>query len=167
MLVVRPVLLMLATPVPDELQVAEFVRFWVLPSEYVPVAVNCSVVPKAIDGLAGVTAIEVKIAATPLPLSETVCGVLPALSLKLSVPVLVPTAVGENVTDAVQLLPAPSVFGLSGQLDVTPKTVVPLVMLVIFRAAVWLFVNVTVCDGLVVPTAWSANVRLLRFKLTG
>ena len=33
-----------------------------VPSEYVPVAVNCCVVPKAILGLAGVTSIEVSVA---------------------------------------------------------------------------------------------------------
>lgn len=33
-----------------------------VPSEYVPVALNCCVVPKAIRGLAGVTSIEVSVA---------------------------------------------------------------------------------------------------------
>jgi hypothetical protein len=34
------------------------VRFWVLPSLYVPVAVNCTVCPTLIDGFTGVMAIE-------------------------------------------------------------------------------------------------------------
>ena len=34
------------------------VRFWVLPSLYVPVAVNCWRLPSGIEGLAGVTAME-------------------------------------------------------------------------------------------------------------
>ena len=34
-------LLMVATPVEEELQVTEFVRFCVVLSEYLPVAVNC------------------------------------------------------------------------------------------------------------------------------
>jgi hypothetical protein len=36
--------------------------FNVLPSEYVPVAVNCLVVPVVLVGLTGVTAIDVKVA---------------------------------------------------------------------------------------------------------
>ncbi len=53
-----PPAVMVATAVFDESHVAELVRFWVLPSEYVPVAVNCCEVPLAIDGLAGLTAID-------------------------------------------------------------------------------------------------------------
>lgn len=46
-----------------EPQVAEAVRSCVLPSVNVPVAVNCCVVPRAIDGLEGLTAIEASAAA--------------------------------------------------------------------------------------------------------
>ena len=38
--VARPVVLMVTAAVLDEVQVAEFVRFWVVPSVNVPVAVN-------------------------------------------------------------------------------------------------------------------------------
>src|SRR6266851_8681541 len=62
--VARPAVLMVATPAAaDELHVAVLVRFWVLPSLYVPVAVNCCVLPLAIDGFAGVTAMETSVAA--------------------------------------------------------------------------------------------------------
>jgi hypothetical protein len=44
--------------------VTEVVRFCVLPSEYVPVAVNAWVVPSANDGFDGVIAIEFRVAAT-------------------------------------------------------------------------------------------------------
>jgi len=54
----KPVLLTVATEVFEELQVTEFVRFCVLPSLYLPVAVNCCVLPFAIDGFAGVTVID-------------------------------------------------------------------------------------------------------------
>src|SRR5437773_1574570 len=54
----RPLLLIAATPVAEEIQVTELVRFCVLPSVYVPVAVNCCGNPAAIDGFAGVTAID-------------------------------------------------------------------------------------------------------------
>jgi hypothetical protein len=59
--VANPVVLIIATEVLEELQVTEFVRFCVLPSLYVPVAVNCCVPPFAIDGFAGVTIIDTKL----------------------------------------------------------------------------------------------------------
>ena len=50
-------------PVVPDTHVACVVKFCVLPSVYVPVAVNCSASPLAIDGLAGVTAIDTSVAA--------------------------------------------------------------------------------------------------------
>ncbi len=55
-------LLTAATAVLDELHATEVVRFCVVPSVYVPVAVNCLVVPLATDGLAGVTATDTSVA---------------------------------------------------------------------------------------------------------
>jgi len=55
----------------------------VLPSLKVPVAVNCSVVPNAIDGFVVVTAIDVSTAAV------IVSGVLPLMLLAGSVAVMV------------------------------------------------------------------------------
>jgi hypothetical protein len=55
-------LLIVATDLDEESQVTDVVRFCVVLSEYVPVAVNCCVLPKAILGLAGVTSIEVNVA---------------------------------------------------------------------------------------------------------
>ena len=52
------VLLIVATPVLVDAHVAAVVRFWVLPSVKVPVAVNCWVTPTAIEGFVGVTAID-------------------------------------------------------------------------------------------------------------
>jgi hypothetical protein len=46
-----------------EVQVTELVISSVLPSSKVPVAVICSVVPRAKEGFAGVTAIETKVCA--------------------------------------------------------------------------------------------------------
>ena len=53
---------MLATPVLPDCQVAEAVRSCVLPSVNSPVAVNCWVVPSAMDGPGGFTVIEAKAA---------------------------------------------------------------------------------------------------------
>src|SRR5438105_15154842 len=49
------VLLTVATLTLEELQRAVAVRFWVVPSAYLPVAVNCRSDPDVIVGFAGVT----------------------------------------------------------------------------------------------------------------
>ncbi len=64
------VLLMAATDVADELQVTVVVRFCVEPSEYVPVAVNCWVVPSPMLGLDGVTAKETSVAGVTVSVSD-------------------------------------------------------------------------------------------------
>ena len=86
------VLLMVAMAVLLELQVTEFVRFCVLLSENVPVAVNCTVSPGAMVGFAGVTAIETNEAA--LTVSVRVALPVPPLFVALSVTVDVPVEVG-------------------------------------------------------------------------
>lgn len=63
--VARPVdpdaLLIVATEATDELHVTDAVTSFVLPSVYVPVAVNCLVAPTAMLALAGVTAIDLSV----------------------------------------------------------------------------------------------------------
>jgi hypothetical protein len=69
-MVADPCALLVAMPEPEivaaaafeELHVAELVRFLVLWSLYVPVAVNCWPAPAATEGVPGVTAIETKVA---------------------------------------------------------------------------------------------------------
>jgi hypothetical protein len=63
--VASPEDVMVATAVLEEVQVTWLVMFWVLLSEYVPVAVNCWGAPAPIVGLAGVTAIEVRFGPPP------------------------------------------------------------------------------------------------------
>jgi hypothetical protein len=60
--VAEPPAPIVATPVVCEVQVTEPVKFCVELSEKVPVAVNCSVLPFAIEGFAGVTAIDTRVA---------------------------------------------------------------------------------------------------------
>jgi hypothetical protein len=60
-LVAKPEALTVVMLESDELHVTELVRFDVLPSEYVPVAVNCCVVPITIEGLAGVIAKDARL----------------------------------------------------------------------------------------------------------
>ena len=79
-------LLMAATPVADEFQVTAVVRSWVVLSEYVPVAVNCLVVPLTMLGLVGVTAMDMSVA------EVTVNVVDPDIVPDVAVIVVVPTA---------------------------------------------------------------------------
>ena len=66
----NPELLIVAILVADDVQVAVEVRFCVLLSVYVPVAVNCWVDPFGTDGFAGVTAIETKAGAVTVNVVE-------------------------------------------------------------------------------------------------
>ena len=61
--VARPVELMLAFAGIELAQVAVLLKFWVLPSLKVPVAVNCSVTPIPIDVFGAVTLIDCRIGA--------------------------------------------------------------------------------------------------------
>src|SRR5947208_1659608 len=60
--VARPAAETVATDVLEEDQAALDERSFVVPSEYVPVALNCCVAPAAMEGFAGVTAIEDSVA---------------------------------------------------------------------------------------------------------
>src|SRR5579871_5168947 len=82
----------------------------------------------------------------PVPLSEAVCGDPAALSDTVSVPVLVPVAVGVNVTLMVQSRPAPSD---PPQLFVCAKSP-EAVMDEIVIGAVPVLVKATCCAALVV-----------------
>jgi hypothetical protein len=114
--VASPPLLTVAIVVAEEVQVAVLVRFCVVPLLYVPVAVNCCVWPAATDGAAGVTAIETRAGAVPVPLSATSCGLEPPLSTTVRVPERAPRALGLKVIEIVQVTAAARVAGLIGQL---------------------------------------------------
>lgn len=91
----------------------------------------------------------------PLPVSVTVCGLFPALSVIFSVPVLVPPAVGSKKTPIVQVFVSNT--GLP-QLLSTPKSAPLVVTAVTVRAALPVFVTVRVCGRPLVPTYWLGNV---------
>jgi hypothetical protein len=100
------------------------------------------------------------VAAVPVPVKLTVCGLPAALSKMLTVAVRVPAAVGVNVMLIVQLPPAATelpqvvVSGKSpGLSPVTIKLVMP-------KRVLPLFVKLTVCAGLLVPTSWLPKVRV-------
>jgi hypothetical protein len=89
--VARPAGLIVAAAVTEEFQLTVLVRSCVLLSLNVPVAVNCWVVPLAIDGLLGATAIETNVAAV----TASVAALLvtpPDIAVMLDVPVATPVA---------------------------------------------------------------------------
>ena len=69
-LVASPPRLTVAIVAADEVQVAVLVKFCVLLSLYVPVAVNCCVYPAATDAVPGVTAIEANTGAVTVNVVE-------------------------------------------------------------------------------------------------
>jgi len=78
--VAKPLLFTVATEALEEDQVTCGVMATLVPSENVPVAANCWVVPTGMVGFAGVTAIETSVtfAVPALPADELpVCGELP------------------------------------------------------------------------------------------
>ena len=83
-LVAKPPDAIVATEALDELHTAVLVRFCVVPSLNVPVAVNCCVAPSAIEGFAGVTAIDCSVAAVTVNRVEPVT--LPSMAATVTVP---------------------------------------------------------------------------------
>ena len=73
-LLARPALLIVATPVADELQVTSAVRLCELPLLNLPVATYCCVFPSGTFALAGVSVIEVKPVSLPVPVRTTRLG---------------------------------------------------------------------------------------------
>ena len=71
-LIAKPEVAMMATEVFEEPQATEAVMFCVLPLLNVPVAVNCRVVSRAMDGFAGVTEMETRTAALTVKVVEPV-----------------------------------------------------------------------------------------------
>ena len=94
----------------------------------------------------------------PLPVSETAWGLPAALSVKRRLPLLVPVAVGLNVTLTVQVALMASEEGQLLVCAKSPGLVPAIVMLESDRAAVPVFFSVTGCEALVLPTANEANV---------
>ncbi len=115
MTVARPLLLMVATDVVEEFQVTCAVISWVVPSENVPVAVNCWVTPPGMIGLAGVTAMEDKVP------EVTVRVALPEIVPEVAVMVAVPAAMA--VARPLLLMLATDV---SEELQVTCPVISPL-----------------------------------------
>jgi hypothetical protein len=85
-----PALLIVAVVGVSEDHVAVLVRSCVLPSVNVPVAVNCCVVPNAIDGVAGVTANDISVAAVTVSVVDPLTP--PTLAVMFALPTPAPLA---------------------------------------------------------------------------
>ena len=100
----------------------------------------------------------------PVPLRLTFCGLFEALSVKVSVPLAAPVAVGVNVTPTAQLAPAarlvPQVL-----LEIAKGPLIPTLEMV--RAVLWRLVSVTVTAALVLPTATVPKFNELADRVTG
>lgn len=99
----------------------------------------------------------------PVPLRERLCGLSPALSVTVSVPVRVPVAVGSKKTPIEQLDPTATLLPqvLSGA-----KSAGAAITLVIASGAAPVLVNVTFCGRPEVPTYWLGKVTLVGDKVT-
>jgi hypothetical protein len=83
--VTKPVALTVATDVSDKLQVTCVVISWLVVSEYVPVAVNCWVVPTSMIRSAGVTAMEDRVA--EFTVRVVLAEILPEVAVMVVVPI--------------------------------------------------------------------------------
>lgn len=102
--------------------------------------------------------------AVPEPDRDTVCGLLPALSVNVKVPAADPVVVGENVTPTVQCAPAARLVPQELLAIANGATVVTDV---IDNATDCTLVSVTVLVELVAPTTTEPKFKLLVDKVTG
>ncbi len=132
----------------------------VKPAPGVMVIVEVADPPGLTDACDRVPALSVKVA-TAVPVRLTVCELPAALSVIVMVAVRLPVAVGAKVTVIVHLAPAATevqvLVSLKSPASVPESATFETVRLVTSP----LFVMVTVCAALLVPTAWLENVRVV------
>jgi hypothetical protein len=95
----------------------------------------------------------------PVPVSGIVCGLPPALSVTVSVPVRAPTTVGANVTPIEQVPAAARVAGLIGQVFVSAKSPDAAIELIV-KGPIPVLVSFAWIAALVVVAAFLATTRL-------
>ena len=78
--------------------------------------------------MVGVIAIADKPLSEPDPDKLAFCGLVKASSVRVMIPVRVPSALGVNVTEMPQLAFAASVAGAKGQLEVAAKSPVLVIL---------------------------------------
>src|SRR2546428_801959 len=107
---------------------------------------------------------------TPVPVSDTDCGLPAASSVMVSVAVRALAAVGVKVRLRTQLAPAASVAPLMQVVPEasakSPALAPPSTAVAMLGGAVPLLVRVTVCPALVVPTRWLPSARHVAERVT-
>lgn len=98
----------------------------------------------------------------PSPASKTVCGLFAALSVMVTVPYRLPSAVGVKVTDIVQAIPGATLDPQVLSWAKSPLTA----MDVMLKAELPVLVRVTGWAALVLPTTWPTKVKLVGAKVT-
>jgi len=143
---------------------AMLVKLSVAVSRFVKVTVRAVLVPPATTELKLRLVGESVTGALPDPVRLTVCGLVMASSVNVSVPVTEPVPVGENVTPTVQLAPAATLVTQVLLATVNPALAATVAT---FRLTFARLVNVTVFAALVNPTATEPKFKLLEEKETG
>ena len=154
-LVARPLWLTVLTLGALDAHVTLFVRSLDLPSLYLPIAANCSPVPKEIDALAGETAIEVNCGAIPVPTKTATCRPLCTLSVIARIPARNPAAVGAKTILIMQLLLAGTLLPQLFVWEKSPKAETTTFDNVVFAV----FVRVADLMGLLVPTTTEPKLK--------
>ena len=146
-------------PVTEKSALAVELRVIAVVCMLVRVTVADDVEPTAALGNVRLVGLTV-IGASPVPVSLTSCGLVPALSLKVNAPVIAPTPLGLNVTFTVQLL-----FAASELLQLFVSLKSPLATIEPMESGPEPeFVSFTALEALVVPAATFAKARV--FSLT-
>src|ERR1700722_14420079 len=102
----------------------------------------------------------------PVPVRDTICGLLAALSEMFRLAVRVPVALGVKVMLMVQESPAGTLDPQSFDCPKSERFVPLPKMLLMVSAVLRVLVSVTFCVALVVPTACEPNVRLVGDTVT-
>jgi methylglyoxal synthase len=151
--VARPAALIVAVVVVPDDHVTLDVRFCVLPSLNVPVAVNCWVAPLVIEGFAGVTAIDCSVAAVTVSKVEPL--IAPDVALIVEVPTPAPVASPDVLIVAVVVVPDDQVT-VDVKFCVVPSLNVPV--------AVNCWVAPLVIDGFAGVTAIDCSVAAVTVR---
>jgi hypothetical protein len=145
-LVANPALLTVAIVGFEDVQLAELVRFWVVPLVKVPVAVNCCAFPAATDAVAGVTAIDFSTA---------------AVTVNEAVPLIVPDAAVMVTLPGITLVDSPVVLTVAIDVDEEVQVAVALKFCVVPLVKVPVAVN---CCVLPAATDAVPGVTAMDFK---
>jgi hypothetical protein len=129
-------------------------------------AIGALLAPTNTPGKLTLTGDKLTTGATPTPLIATLCGLPDALSEIFNVDDRLPVLVGVKITLIVQLALAAMDAGQVLLCEKSPELPVEILMLVTDSVAFPVFVSVTTCALLPMPTIWLPKLRLVGDRLT-